>query len=221
MSDENDVQLKFGANIEGVEEGSEKAGEALKQLKEHVDALKESGEQLHEIFATMLEAAGLEIGLDAFKEWIASSAELGEAMERAGAMLGITGEQASELAGVAKLTGTSFDGLDHTMERFELGLASAGEKTSHVAEALRVLGLSAREFVGVPINQQLARMAEAFSQFAEGLRRPRPRWRCSGVREPRCCPISTVARRASRNCTTCWSALAQSCRTRWLDHSPR
>jgi hypothetical protein len=168
MADDNDVDIKFGANVEGLEEGSERGKAAIEALKEHLDELKESGEQVHEIFETMLEAAGIEIGLDAIKEWIEHSAELGEAMERAGAMLGVTASQASELSGMAKMTGTDFGGLEHTMERFELGLAATGEKTSHVAEALRVLGLSARQFIGVPINQQLAQMAEAFSRFADG-----------------------------------------------------
>src|SRR5580658_1786998 len=100
MADENDVDIKFGADVEGLEEGSERGKEAIDGLKERLAELKESGEQVHEIFETMLEAAGIEVGLDAIKEWIASSAELGEQLERTAAKLGISGEEASELMGV-------------------------------------------------------------------------------------------------------------------------
>ena len=168
MADDNDVEVKFGANVEGLEEGSEKGKEAIEGLKKKLEELQESSEHLHELFEKAFEFAGIEIGLDAFKEWIVSSAELGEQMERAGAMLGVTASQASELSGIAKMTGTDFGALEHTMERFELGLASTDEASSHVAEALRVLGSSAREFIGVPMPQQLQRMAEAFSHFADG-----------------------------------------------------
>src|ERR1700689_341256 len=143
MAEESDVDIKFGANVEGLEEGSERGKEAIEGLKEHLDELKESAEQVQEIFATMLEAAGLEVGLDAIKEWVQSSAELGGEPERTAAKLGITGAEPSGLMGVAKLTGTSFEGLQTAMERLQVGLATVDEKSSRTGNALRALGIDA------------------------------------------------------------------------------
>jgi hypothetical protein len=165
---DDDVDIKFGANVEGLEEGSERGKEAIEGLKERLDELKESGEQVHEIFETMLEAAGIEVGLDAIKEWIASSAELGEQLERTAAKLGITGEEASELMGVAKLTGTSFDGLQTAMARLQVGLATVGEKSSRTGEALRVLGIDANQMRMASVTGQIRILTEAISRFQDG-----------------------------------------------------
>ena len=168
MSDDSDVEVKFGADTEGLEKGSEKAKEQIEKIKESLESLKESSEGVKEIFEKAFEFAGIEIGLDAFKEWVKSSAELGEQMERTGAILGITSSQASELAGMAKMTGTDFGSLEHAVERFDLGLAEATKAGSRMAEGLRVLGLSAKEFVGVPTAERLNIIAEAFSKFEDG-----------------------------------------------------
>jgi hypothetical protein len=165
MADESDVELRFGASIEALQEGSQ---EAAKSIKEFADQAKEAADSAKDHFTELAEVIGVAFTADAFKEWIASTPELGEQMERTAAKLGITGEQASELSGMAKLTGTDFDGLSHTMERFELGLSTTDKATSRVGVALHALGLSAREFIGVPMPQQLERLAEAFSHFADG-----------------------------------------------------
>jgi hypothetical protein len=155
---DEDVQVRFGADVEGLEEGSEKAKEALAELVEYIkkfgeqaqEASEKASEGLNEMrehlgeakeqFAELAELFGVGISVDWLKEWAERSAELGEQAERAAAMLGVTGEQASELSGMAKLTGTSFGGLEHAVERMDLQLASLGSKSSHAAEALRVLG---------------------------------------------------------------------------------
>ena len=154
MADDADVEVKFGASVDELVEGANEA-------KEHI-------EELTETFKSLIEMAGIEIGVDAFKEWISSSAELGEQMERTAAMLGVSASQASQLSGMAKMTGTDFSSLTRTMERFELGLDTASQKSSRVGEGLKALGLNAREFVGVPLPQQIEQLSEAFSKFADG-----------------------------------------------------
>jgi hypothetical protein len=47
MADEPDVDIKFGASTEGIEEGAERSKEALDSLKEKLNELKESGEKIH------------------------------------------------------------------------------------------------------------------------------------------------------------------------------
>lgn len=151
---DDDVQVSIGATIGDLVAGVEQA--------------KGSIEGFGESLKGIAELAGVAFTADMIKEWITSTAELGEQMERSAAMLGITAQQASELSGMARLTGTDFDSLTHIMERFELGLTTAEGKSSRVGAALKALGLDAREFIGVPLPKQLEQLSEAFSKFADG-----------------------------------------------------
>ena len=64
MSDDSDVEVKFGADTEGLEKGSEKAKEQIEKIKESLESLKESSEGVKEIFEKAFEFAGIEIGLE-------------------------------------------------------------------------------------------------------------------------------------------------------------
>ncbi|QAY96711.1 hypothetical protein CWB41_14025 [Methylovirgula ligni] len=68
----------------------------------------------------------------------------------------------------AALTGTDFQSLENDLQRFQLGLAGAQNSTNRVAQGLRVLGLNAREFSGLSVDQQVLKLADAFSGFADG-----------------------------------------------------
>jgi hypothetical protein len=157
----DDVQITVGAQLDGLASSMDSAKEMVGGLKEHVEGLNET-------FTRLAEVAGIALGVDAFKEWVQSSAELGEKMERTAAMLGITAREASELSGMAKMTGTDFDGLVRAMERFDLGLASSEKSSSRVAQALGALGLKASSLKGELPMQQLETLSEAFVRLADG-----------------------------------------------------
>ncbi len=164
MSD-NDVEVKFGASLSDLQASVNEAKSNLSGFAEHAKA---QADGIKESFTRLAEAVGVAFTIDSFKNWVEGEAELGEQTERTAAKLGITAQQASELSGMAVLTGTSFEGLERAFERLQPQLAQAETGSGRVAAALNALGISAKEFAALPIPQQIERAAEAFSHFADG-----------------------------------------------------
>lgn len=160
-----DVQVTFGANIEALTAAAKQGSAAVSDL---ADQVKAKFDGIRDVVAAAAAAFGVGFGADAIKNWIQGEAELGEQIHNAAAKLGTTAQQASQLSGIAALTGTSFDALQSDMVRFQVGLASAQDPTSRVAQALKALGLSAKEFIGIPIPQQIELLAAAAQKFADG-----------------------------------------------------
>ena len=166
MSDSK-VEVTFSAIIGPFTEGVNSIREAINQLSERAAEASEGVAKLRESFMHLAELAGVEIGVSAFKEWANSTTELAEKMQQAGAKLGLTARDASVLSGVAKLTGTSFDSLESSMERFQLRLATTNDGTDEVSKGLKALGLSARELKAASLDGQMDLLAEAFSRFQD------------------------------------------------------
>ena len=158
---DNDVEIKFGASTGDLKDGVEQSKAALASLRETVDSVGETLKGLAEI-------AGVAVSVDAFKGWVESATELGEHIERVAAQMGVSAQQASELSGIAKLTGTDFGSLARDVERFQLNLSRAGSASAPVAQGLKALGVSAKEFIGIPIPEQLNLLADAVSRFGDG-----------------------------------------------------
>ena len=157
---ENDVEIKFGASLEGLQAGIEEAKEQVEGLSGPISGIVDSFKELGEALAAAL---AVEKIVDFAKEM----GELGEATERMSKILGISTEQVGELSYAAAMTGTSTDNLVMMMSRFESGLSVAEKGTGRMAAGLRSLGLSAKELEGVNPSQQLREIAEAVSKVAD------------------------------------------------------
>jgi len=168
MADNSDLSVKVGADISDLDAGMNQAKSAVADFSSGIDGIKSQFDAFGDTVKTLAGLLGVAFSVDALKDWISTEADLGEQMERTAAKLGITAQEASQLAGMAKLTGTDFQTLQMNMERFQVGLASAHDGTSRVAQALKALGLNAKEFIGVPIPEQLNKLAEATAKFADG-----------------------------------------------------
>ena len=170
-SADSELGQKLQAAATRMTEAKSRVGELNEKLRAtsgHAGVAGEAVGHLRESLVHLAEVAGLTLGLEGIKSWIESSAELGEQIERTSVEMGVSASQASELSGVATLTGTSFDALAHNIERFQLNLAKSGKESSAVAQGLHALGMSARQFINVPIPEQLERLAEGVSKFADG-----------------------------------------------------
>jgi hypothetical protein len=166
---DNDVEVQFGASTSDLDAATAEAKSRIADFAEAAeDAVAEHFDGIQDILKEFAGAVGLAFGADAFVEWIKSSAELGEELENVSAELGITLQQASELRGMAELTGTSFSGLQTEFERLQLSLTELDNANSKTSQSLRVLGINAQEFAKASITQQVEQLAEAFSRFADG-----------------------------------------------------
>ena len=158
----DDVQVRFGASIGELISGIDRVKELIESVGAPVKAL--SG--LFEGIGTAITAG---FGIERVMAFYELMAELGERTERTMAIFGQSSKEVGELDFIAKATGTSADGLSHAMERFALSLQRAHDGTTPTAQGLEALGLRAKDLIGLPLDQTLGRIADRFSQFADGL----------------------------------------------------
>jgi hypothetical protein len=184
-SADSDLGRHLSAVASGLAEAKGRVAEASAALKEHAQSVNEAGgalgrltesikapfEQIEALKGSLTgvaEVAGAAFAFDAVKEWVVSTAEAAENIERLGAKLGASTDEIQELGAVAKLTGSDFDQITLQLERLQLGLAKTSSEASPARAALAAVGIEADKFRRLPIPQQLEAMAEAFSRFADG-----------------------------------------------------
>jgi hypothetical protein len=155
------VQVQFSASIKNLID-------ATNQVKTAIDEVAEQAEAANAMLSKFGEFAGISLGVEGIKRFVESMAELGEHTEDMAAQLGMSTTSIQELGYLAKMTGGDADSMALAFERLQANLQRAQNPTSQQAQALRALGLSARELIGVPLDQQMAKLADAFSHFADG-----------------------------------------------------
>jgi hypothetical protein len=160
---DHDVEVEVGAKIEQLSEGVEAAKKAIESIKESADRATEG---LRSVF----EIAGIALSIEGIKSFVESMGELGLQTERTMATLGISSESVGQLAGTAKLSGTSMEGLSLAIERMSLNIQrSTRDATNPAAQGLQALGLRAKELIGLPADQYFGKLAEAISKFNPSL----------------------------------------------------
>jgi len=150
------VQVTFGASLEKLIEGVEGARSAIEGFKQNAERLAE--------------ALGIAFSVEKLVEFVEHMGELGLQTERTMAMLGTSAEQTGVLGGVAKLTGSSLEGVTTSIERMSLNIQkSTRDAFNPAAQGLKVLGLSAKDLIGVPTEQYFLKLSEAVSKFNPSL----------------------------------------------------
>lgn len=162
----DDVKVMFGADISGL-------SNATSQVKDQFNQISSVGDRVASSFgrigsaATLLGTGLAVIGLDA---WVRGLAETGVEAERLSAALGITGKQFLDLKASAALSGVGVDALALSIERMSLQVQrSTRDAFTPQAEALKVLGLSAKDLIGLSADQYFNKIAAAASNFNPSL----------------------------------------------------
>lgn len=158
-----DVSVKFGASLTELLEG-------VRGAKDAIESIKESTDRVTEGFKTLVEIAGVSLSIEGFKSFVDTMAELGSKTETSMAQLGQSASQITQLQGIARVSGTSFEALQASIEKGSLTVQkSTKDAYNPAAQALRVLGLTAKDLVGLPADQWFARVSEAVSKFNPSL----------------------------------------------------
>src|SRR6516162_2722099 len=151
------ARVNFSASVGALINGVEDAKKAIESVKESTDKVTEGARHL-------LEAFGIAFSVEKISEFIEHMAGLGLQTERT------TAEETGVLGGIAKLTGMSMEGLTSSIERMSLGIQrSTRDAMSPQSEALKALGLNAKELIGLPATEFFSRLADAVSQFNPSL----------------------------------------------------
>lgn len=158
MADE-DVDLQFGAKID-------KLTAAVEQSKTAIESIKASADKVGESFKHMGEVFGIALSIEGLKGYVESMTELGLSTERAQVMLGASAETIQVLAGIAKITGGSLEGMVMSMERLHLGMMRAtADAFTPQAQAARALNINVREFLKLPAAEWYEALNAAVSKF--------------------------------------------------------
>lgn len=182
MSD--DVQVVFGAKVDGLVAGADQVKAKLHSVEEKVGDLGTHGAgamtQLHSLLGgltnpimgvrqslgELAEGFAAAFALEKVISLIEKMAELGTTTARTAAILGISTGQVGQLKVVAESTGSSLESLTMTTERLALNIQrSASSATAPAALALGKLGLSAKDFIGLAADQYILKIADAASKF--------------------------------------------------------
>lgn len=155
------VSVQFSASIKNLID-------ATNQVKGAIDSVAEQAKAANEALSKFGEFAIAGVSLEGIKTFVESMAELGERAEKMSHMLGVSTTGVQELGYVAKMTGTDADSMANAMARFQLAIAKAQNPISQQAAALRAFGLSAKDLIGLPLDIQMAKFADAVSKFADG-----------------------------------------------------
>jgi hypothetical protein len=156
-----DVSVIFSAQIGALIEGVDK-------VKEAITSVGESANQIAGLFTNFGTALAGAFAVGEVAEFVSSMEELGERIEHTSQVLGISTKETQELGFVAAATGTSSDVLARSMEILQVNLQKAQSGAGPAAESLQALGLSAKSLIGLSLDQQFDKIADAVSRFADG-----------------------------------------------------
>lgn len=149
----NDVQVRFGANISDLTDGIEGVRSAINSLK-----------------TDLLAIAGIDLSVRGIESFITGMAALGSQTETTAAILGVSNQQVGELSGIARASGTTIDALALGFDRMTLNIQkSTKDGFNPAAAALKLLGLNARDLIGLPADAYFERLADAVERFNPSL----------------------------------------------------
>jgi hypothetical protein len=155
------VQVQFSASIKDLVDATKQGTATLQEFKQQAERAFEGLKGFGEI-------VGISASLEGLREIASSMGELGEQTERMSAIFGISTEQVGRMSAIAESTGLSADTMALAMERLQVGLQKAQSGAGPVAAGLKAIGLSAKDLIGLPIETQMNRIADALSKFADG-----------------------------------------------------
>lgn len=117
-----------------------------------------------------LEALAIFEGVKTLKEWVEHTAEAADAAVKMGVRLGTTAEVVQELGYVASLSDVSMGALSGSLNKLERRLDQVAQKgKGPAADALRRLGISAKELTDLPIDKKLERIADGFADLPDSV----------------------------------------------------
>lgn len=160
MSD--DVNVKFGASTGDAEKGISTIEQRLQSLSEvatkafEANQIIEFGEKLQELGERVIEFAE-------------HYAEMGEEVNRATQILGVSAREFQEFQYAIKLTGGNADGAVQSLTRLQKNIGDAARGAGEAAPFFRSVGVSMDDLKNGNFDQILGKIAQSFSQTADGI----------------------------------------------------
>lgn len=167
MSGDEDVQVKFGAQLDGLIAGINEAKDELEGLTAPIQGIKDAFSGLGEAFA-----AGL--ALDKITEAMDKFGELGEQIERTSQITGLSSDDVQKFQFAVRMSGGDAETAAMALQRFERNMDEAATGTGTAAQAYKNLGISLKDDLTGNMRSAsdvLGDIAEKYSQAADGARK--------------------------------------------------
>ena len=141
----------FGSSVK-------KSGDAAKQTGKDIDSFAADFGKAAKYVAASAAAAAAGSVL-----FIKSAIDQADAAGILAGKLGITTEALTKLEYAAKLSDVSQSALEGSLKKLSVTLTNAQDPASKAAQAFNAIGLSARELIALPADQQLGRIGDALN----------------------------------------------------------
>jgi hypothetical protein len=155
------VIVDIGAKVDGLEAG-------VAQAKSSLESLGGSASELTTAFHGLLAAVGGAFAIDKIEQFIDAMTNLNIQMERAKSMIGLPTESFAGLNLAAESVGGTMQMLEMGIGRMNLKLAQAEAGTKTAKAGFDALGLSVKDLINLPADQQILKIANAFSVLKDG-----------------------------------------------------
>lgn len=155
---DDDVEVKFGATVDGALDGISSIVENLESMTGPIGALVSHFKELGEAIVAAL-------AINKVLDFVDAIAEAGAKVEHLAVALGITATEMSEFAGVAQLMDVGTDQIGASLTRMERAAAQAGAGTGAAAKAFADLGVKVTDS-----NGNMKSLAQLLPEVAEGFK---------------------------------------------------
>lgn len=159
----------FSGNVERIAQGYRRLGDSAQIAGRRTSrAFDGAAAPLARLSASLSKARGLMAGLgsaavatQAFKNFVDQADEVGKIAEK----LGVTSEELSALGYAAERANVPFQSMATSMQRLIRRSSEAAKNTGAAGKALRELGIDAKAFVALSLEDKMARLADAFGSI--------------------------------------------------------
>lgn len=159
------VTIEFGAKVDDLIKGVSAVRGQLEGLRSNVSTVGSVVTSLTAGFASAFSVAAL-------VNFTTKMADLGQRTEDLAQRLGVSNDAIHTFSGLARLSGDTVDSVVSSMERMSLSVQrGAKDSFSQQAQALKVLGLSAKELIGIQADKYFEKVADAVSKLEPSLNR--------------------------------------------------
>jgi len=153
----DDVQVKFGASINGLLDGVAESKEAIEGLSEYVNSIGKS-------FTELAEAIGVAFAVDKIGEFENKFAELGEQIDRTAKITGESTAGVQEFSLATKLAGGDAGTAAQTLNILQKNIGEAISKAGTARSAFEGMGIGLQQLKSTDVVTLLFQMKQRLDE---------------------------------------------------------
>jgi len=157
------VTVEFGAKTDDLIKGVDASKGIIESLDSSVSKLSSS-------FGVLGSTIALAFSIGALEAFGSKMGEIADASGLAAQKLGITPEEASAMSAGASVAGSSLNDFVAIFTKLDETLNNT-DPFSRASQAIKILGINAKEVAALPIPQQMGAIADAVAKLGTGIDR--------------------------------------------------